>query len=364
MSTYALRVLRKERETADCASIWFDVPSDLRQTFAHRPGQFISIAIEIAGEPTIRQYSISSLAGDPRGLRITIKKVPKGKVSTWLVDWVEPGDVIDVGAPRGVFFKPLDGSHRVVLLACGSGIAPILPIARQLLTDAAGHHVSLIYGSRSVNEIILRKEVDQLSEFTSAQVEHVLSRADATWQGNRGRLDTGFLAARDGTWHPSAGHLPMIVYLCGPEEFMDGAEAHFKTLGLEDSAIRRESFDLVLGEDDEDEASLVVSGTETAGELSETCEEIVAVVGGEETRVVPEPGETILGALIRVEAPVPFSCQEGTCSSCISKIKGGTAHVRPGVLKSLRQDDLDEGLILSCLARPASKAIRIDFDDI
>lgn len=364
MSTYALRVTRKDRETADCVSLWLEVPTDLKTAFEHRPGQFLTVTAEIGGESLTRQYSISSLWGDPRGMRITIKKVPGGKVSTWIVDELEAGETLEAGAPRGVFFKPLDGAHRVLLLACGSGIAPILPIAQKLLRDGAGHRVALLYGSRSTDEIILRAEVDRISEqFRTAQLEHVLSRPESDWTGARGRIDAALLAARTVTWHPGAEHLPLMVYLCGPEAFMDGAEAHFLAQGVDPTAIRRESFDLVLA-DDESEPAIVVAGTEIAGEASETCEEIVANVGGEETRVVPEAGETILGALLRAEAPVPYSCQEGTCSSCISKLKEGIAHVRPGVLKSLRQDDLDGGLVLSCLARPASKKILIDFDDI
>lgn len=364
MSTYALRVTRKDRETADCASLWLEVPTDLNTAFQHRPGQFLTLTAEIGGESFTRQYSISSLWGDARGLRITIKKVRGGKVSTWIVDEVEAGDIIEVAAPRGVFFKSLDGAHRVLLLACGSGIAPILPIAQKLLRDGAGHRVALVHGSRNTDEIILRGEVDQISEhYRTAQLEHVLSRPDPDWSGARGRIDAAYLTARGSGWHPGAEHLPLMIYLCGPEAFMDGAEGHFLAQGVDPSAIRRESFDLVLA-DDESEPPLIVSGTQTAGEASETCEEIVANVGGEEARVVPEAGETILGALLRAEAPVPYSCQEGTCSSCISKLKEGTAHVRPGVLKSLRQDDLDGGLVLSCLARPASKKILIDFDDI
>lgn len=364
MSTYALRVTRKDRETADCASLWLEVPTDLRTAFEHRPGQFLTVTADIGGESLQRQYSISSLWGDPRGVRITIKKVPEGKVSTWLVDELEAGETLEVGAPRGVFFKPVNSAHRILLLACGSGIAPILPIAQSLLRDGAGHPVALVYGSRTTGEIILRVEVDQISEqYRTAQLEHVLSRPNPGWAGASGRIDPTLLAARAGAWHPGAGHLPLMIYMCGPAAFMDGAEAYFLTQGIDPANIRRESFDLVLADDDS-APPLIVAGTETGGEASETCEEIVAIVGGEHARVVPEPGETILGALVRADAAVPYSCQEGTCSSCISKLKEGIAHVRPGVLKSLRQDDLDSGLILSCLARPASKKILIDFDDI
>ncbi len=94
------------------------------------------------------------------------------------------------------------------------------------------------------------------------------------------------------------------------------------------------------------------------------CQEITAIVAGETYTVDAQGDESILAALLRAGADVPYSCQEGTCSSCISKLTKGRASVHAGVLKTLRQADLDEGLLLACLARPASRLVRIDFDDI
>lgn len=116
-------------------------------------------------------------------------------------------------------------------------------------------------------------------------------------------------------------------------------------------------------EDDEDAPGLPVTGTTDAGEEGGTAR-IVAVVGGEEYEADWQEGEDILSALLRTGADVPFSCQEGTCSSCISKLTAGRVEVRPGVLQTLRQSDLDEGLVLACLSHPKTRSIRIDFDEI
>lgn len=364
MTTYPLRVRAKRQETPDCASLWFEIPADLRHTFDHEAGQFITVETRVGGEDLARQYSISSLPGDENGLRITVKKIPEGRVSGWLVDEVREGELIEVAPPRGRFFQPLDGAHRVLLLAAGSGIAPILPIAGRLLASGIGHRVTLGYGSRTPDEIILGQEVDALPErYGTCRVEHILSRAGPEWEGLRGRIDAALIGQRMSAWTSEGSYLPLMIYLCGPEAFMDAAEAHFLAEGIDASSIRRESFDLVL-EDDADEPPLQIAGVEDAGEAAEACEEIRAVVGGEEVSVRPEPGETILGALIRAEADVPFSCQEGTCSSCISKLKQGQASLHAGVRKTLRPNDLEEGLVLACLARPTSRSVLIDFDDI
>jgi ferredoxin-NADP reductase len=364
MTTYPLRVRQKRQETPDCVSLWLEIPTDLKQTFEHRAGQFITVEADIGDEHLARQYSLSSLPGDEGGLRITVKKLPGGRVSTWLTENVKEGDLIEVAPPRGRFFQPPDGAHRVLLLAAGSGIAPILPIARHLLDEGNGHRVTLGYGSRHADEIILGAEVDELpGRHGSCKVEHVLSRPAAGWEGLSGRIDAALIRARMSDWTGQGSYLPLTVYLCGPESFMDAAEAHLLAEGLDPSAIRRESFDLVL-DDADDEPPIEVAGSDAPGEDAAICESITAIVGGEEVSVTPEPGETILGALLRIEADVPFSCQEGTCSSCISKLKQGKASVAAGVRKTLRPDDLGEGLVLACLAKPKTKSIVIDFDDI
>ena len=142
---------------------------------------------------------------------------------------------------------------------------------------------------------------------------------------------------------------------------MDEAEATLESFGLDSAHIRRESFDLVLNDDD-DEPPMRVNGEilEEPGE----CEQIIAVVYGEEIEVIPKIDESILDSLVRAEVDVPFSCQEGTCSSCISKITAGSIDIRSTVLKTLREDDLGEGLVLACLCKPMTRKVRIDFDNI
>jgi ferredoxin-NADP reductase len=360
MTTYPLRIVRRRQETSDAVSLWLEVPADLRHTFAYRPGQFVALTAELQGQTLSRQYSLSSCPEHDSQLRVTVKKVPGGLMSSWLVDTVRAGDLLEVAAPRGRFFLPLEEAHHVVLLAAGSGIAPLFSIARHVLGGDAQHCVTLSYGNRTHDSVILAEDIAECARSFDDRctVEHVLSRAEAAWEGRRGRVDAGYLAERFETWR-GLSSLPMAVYVCGPDAFMKEAEQFFVDRGLALEKIRKESFDLILN-DDSDEPDLLVGAT-SQGEAA-TGSRIVAVVSGNEVEVDSEPGEPILTALLRCGADVPFSCQEGTCSSCITKLREGAVHLRPGALKTLRQSDLDEGLILACLARPASPVVRIDFD--
>ncbi|MBB6469380.1 ferredoxin-NADP reductase [Aminobacter lissarensis] len=364
MATYHLKIISKRDEGNDTASLWLEVPQDLRGAFSYQPGQFLTVEREQSGERISRQYSLSSTPGAHRDLRITVKKIPGGAVSPWLVDIAGQGQALEVQVPRGRFFRGFNESRHVLMLACGSGIAPVLSIARHLLALDAGHRVTIVYGNRTPDAIILRDEVRELAESYPdvCRVEHVMSRAGEGWQGARGRIDRAFILSRMEDWLAAGQGLPPSIFLCGPQEFMDAAEATFTEKGVALKDIHRESFDLVLNDDD-DEPGLSLAGVNDPGEAG-ACERIVAVVGGEEYEAVPEAGESILAALIRAEADVPFSCQEGTCASCISKLTEGSATVRPAVLQTLRQDDLDEGVTLACLSRPTTKHVRIDFDEI
>ncbi len=363
MSTYYLKVIEKHDEGNDAASLWLEVPQDLKGAFQYRAGQFLTVEMDAGGEHIARQYSLSSTPGEHRDLRITVKKIQGGRMSTWLVDGVDRGAMVEVQVPRGLFFRGFDEPRHVVMLACGSGIAPILSIARHLLTARQGHKVTIAYGNRTPDAVILGEEVAHLANKypDDCTVELLMSRASDDWQGSRGRIDRDFILSRLPQWQGSSG-LPISVFMCGPQEFMDSAEAVLAAEGISLKDIYRESFDLVLNDND-DEPGLPLIGTTDAGEDG-ACERIVAVVGGEEYEAVPEPGESILAALIRAEADVPFSCQEGTCASCICKLTEGRAIVRSAVLQTLRQDDIDEGLTLACLSRPVTRTVRIDFDEL
>jgi ferredoxin-NADP reductase len=371
MTTYPLRVARRRQETADTASLWLDVPGDLRTAFTYRTGQFVTIEEEIDGEEVARQYSLASVPElDGERLQITVKKIPGGRMSTWLVDKVGEGDILEVAAPRGRLYTPAGEPRHYLLLAAGSGIVPLYAIARDRVR-IGGAPVTLAYGNRTPDSIILRDDVDALAS-RGVRVEHVLSRPPEDWPARAGHVGPAYLGDR---WPDFSGRtpsgsrspeppLPLSVYLCGPEEFMSAAEEFLVSRGVPLDDIRKESFDLVLNDDDGEPELLVPSDPPDGGAEPVPCARLTAVVGGEEIEVTPEPDESLLSALLRVSDDVPFSCQEGTCSSCIVKLREGQVRIRPGVLQTLRPSDLDEGMILACLSRALTQTVHIDFDDI
>ena len=358
MAHYPLRVAKKTKETADACSLEFAVPQDLATAFAYKAGQFVTIVHDIGGEELQRQYSLSSTPVVDSRLRVTVKKIEDGRMSHFLVDQVQEGDVLETQRPSGRFFVPSEGPQRAIMLAAGSGIAPIISVAKHLLHDDPGNRVILAYGNRTEDTIILREEIDALDkQFDALSVEYVLSRPDERWSEGCGRVDRAYLEANCARWLGDDG-LPIRVYLCGPEAFMDMAEAFFQGSGISLNHIRRESFDLVLNEDEDAEPLQV-------GECAEPVDQaaVTIIAGGTVTEITSQKGESLLESALRAEADVSFDCQEGTCASCMCKIETGGVSLKPHALEVLRQSDLDEGVILACLAQPMAGSIKINFDE-
>ena len=117
----------------DAVAITFDVPAELADEFAFRPGQSVTVRRTVDGVEQRRSYSICAPAGAPP--RIGVREVPDGAVSTWLVRGVRPGDRIEVQRPSGTFTPDVDRAAHHVLIVAGSGITPALSIVSSVLAN-------------------------------------------------------------------------------------------------------------------------------------------------------------------------------------------------------------------------------------
>ena len=128
---HSLRVAAVERLCDDAVAVTFDLPGDLADSYAFRPGQSLTVRRPADAADERRTYSICARAG--ASPRIGVREVPGGLVSSWLVHDLAPGDQVEVAPPSGTFTPDLDIPGRHVLIAAGSGITPVLSIAASLL---------------------------------------------------------------------------------------------------------------------------------------------------------------------------------------------------------------------------------------
>ena len=159
---HALEIAEIRRQTAESVSIGFAIPDELKAEFVFAPGQYLTLRAIIDGEDLRRSYSICSGLGENR-LHVGIKKVEGGAFSTFANESLKRGDVIEVMPPEGRFTLREGNSIRHVLgIAAGSGITPILSIAKSLLARDAEARFTLIYGNKTSNSVMFAEEIEDL----------------------------------------------------------------------------------------------------------------------------------------------------------------------------------------------------------
>ncbi len=339
-----LVVERVVRETRDAVSLYLADPSGAPLVFA--PGQFFTVLVELAkGELYRRAYSISSVPGDDdsRRARITIKRVRDGVVSNHLNEHAREGDILTVLGPSGSFTLPPPGERprRLYLIAGGSGITPLMSIARAALAEEPSMEVSLLYGNRGVADIIFGAELAELalqapSRFT---IRHVLSEPFGDFRATRGILDREMIAAELLALGPLDLLEGAAFYLCGPEPMMIAAREALLERGVAAEQIHEERFS--------------TPEKRSPQKAPSAPEELTLVLRGEEKKVTTKAGQTILEAGLEASLPMPFSCAMGGCGACKGRLVSGTVESEePNCLSAAERA---RGFVLTCVSRPTSR---------
>ena len=186
MDYHPLKIIKKVREAKDCFSFYFSVPEEHKDLFQYRPAQFLTFKFEIEGKPFVRSYSLSSSPFLNEPPRTTVKRVPGGVVSGYMIDHIQEGDTILSQKPLGEFYTPPKSLKpgRYVLFSAGIGITPLFSIIKTVLDSSDLDTVTLIYSSRNPESVIYKEELREWEEKHRERfrVRHIFSGAE-------GRLD-------------------------------------------------------------------------------------------------------------------------------------------------------------------------------
>ncbi|MDO7848400.1 1,2-phenylacetyl-CoA epoxidase subunit PaaE [Hymenobacter sp. M29] len=352
---HQLKIRNIRRETPDCVSVAFDVPAELRETFRFTPGQYLTLRREHQGEELRRSYSICSSPLDDEW-RVAIKKVPEGRFSTLAMDGLHVGDTLDVMPPQGRFSPALHPTQakRYALFAAGSGITPILSIAKTVLLTEPDSQVYLIYGNRGRNSIIFKEAIEGLKNkfLNRLSVYHVLSREQGDSDLFFGRLDyakaTEFLQKM-----VPAAQLDE-AYICGPEEMIHGVKQALAEAGVAPEKIHFELFASTKG------ATAVKAAAHAVGEDDQKSQVTVRLDGRAYPLAMSYYGDTVLDALLAIGVDAPYSCKNGMCSTCRARVTAGSTEM--DVNYSLSETEVAKGYVLTCQARPVTPEVTVDFD--
>jgi len=220
-------------ETPRVRTLELDVPD----WPGHVAGQHLDVRLTAEdGYQAERSYSIASAPEEP--LAVTVERLEDGEVSPYLVDEAREGDAFEVRGPIGGYFvwEP-DDPAPVLLIAGGSGVVPLMSMARDRAREGSSTPMRLLFSSRTLEDVIYRQELEALAG-NGFEVVHTLTREQPRgWSGYSRRIDDDLL--RDVAW--PAEDEPK-VFVCGSTRFVDAGADGLVRLGYDPRWIRTERF--------------------------------------------------------------------------------------------------------------------------
>lgn len=328
---HALPVKRVVRETADACSIVFAVPEELTAQYRYRAGQFVTVHVELDGEPYARSYSMSSAPEVDDDLQVTVKRLPDGVVSNWLNDTVAEGTTLDIAPPGGSFVLD-EGDDELIAFAAGSGITPVFSLIKSALATTS-RKVRLLYANRDRESTIFAAELDELA-CDRLEIEH-------HFDVERGFVDaaevTAFLGEqRDG-----------VFYICGPGPFMETVELALRELGVDADRVHIERF-----------TPADPVGAESTAPPDDI--EVAARMGKQSVTVAHRAGLTVLQSVRGAGLRAPSSCEQGNCATCMARLVEGEVEML--VNDVLTPEEVAEGLVLTCQAIPLTPRVEVVYE--
>ncbi len=351
---HKLKIKQIRKETPDCVSINFDVPTELSEYLSFREGQNITIRQVVNGEEIRRSYSICA-APYEKELKVAVKAMDGGRFSNFANAELKAGDELEVMPPTGNFYARLgEGAKHNLAIAAGSGITPVISIIKHTLATVADSTFTLIYGNRNRNSIIFFEELEGIKNKYLHRFNfiNILSREVTDVPLHHGRIDAGKLSALAGL----VDYKKMDnIYICGPEALIFGSSEFFQGLGIPKSKIHFELF-TVPGETVKEKSSVKID-TKTVGKMSNIS---IKLDGRTFDFNLSQGGESILDAALQQGADLPYACKGGVCCSCRAKVIEGKVDM--DVNYALEEDEVEAGFVLTCQSHPRTDKVVIDFD--
>ena len=349
---HSLEIQDVRRETADCISVSFVVPDELKATFAYQSGQYVTLRAEVGDQELRRSYSLCSSPHHGQW-RVAIKRVEDGMFSQWAHALLRAGETIDVLPPDGHFRYPPDGEEprNVLLLAAGSGITPIMSILTTLLEAQSTTNVTLVYGNRGVKDIIFKEQIEDLRDqyLTRFQLIHTLSGEIQEAPLANGRLDGAKLRQLfDNLIDPKKlDH----AYICGPNEMIASCAEACDHADIAAERIHKEMFGVPTG---------IQPRAQRDASSGDGAKVLVVADGIERELLVPYRGDSVLDIVLRAGIDVPYACKAGVCCTCRAQVLEG--EIRMDANYTLEQHEVDRGFVLTCQSHPITPVVKLSYD--
>lgn len=323
-----LILARVETQTHDSKTLRFMLPPG--KLISPKPGQFLTFDWSIGGNSVKRSYTISSSPTQRNFVEITPKRSETGLVSKFLNDASAVGLAVKARGPYGKFCFDQEQHKRIVLIAAGSGITPMMAMLRYIDDLCLVVPVTLIYCVRSERDVIFENELAAIQKRVPGfhQVL-VLSQPGNEWKGWKGRLRREILDREVEQLSEST------FFLCGPPPFMDHARSLLQEMGVDPARLLQESFGAGV--------SAEKPSTQDSGPLQ-------VKLSRSSLSFHMSSNETLLESAEKNGVLIPSGCRQGECGTCATKLLSGNVHMDNQ--QALTEEMRLQRFILPCVSRP------------
>ncbi|MCZ7438137.1 ferredoxin reductase [Micromonospora sp. WMMC241] len=288
------RIVAVRPETRDAATLVIQPGRGWR---GHLPGQYVRLGVDVDGVRQWRAYSLTSPPGAADGrIAVTVKAIPDGKVSNYLVRRIRPGTIVQLDQAQGEFVLPTATPERVLFLTAGSGITPVMGMLRAGLTERAD--VVLVHSAPTRDDVIFGAELRAFAE--RGAVRLVERHTDTS-----GLLDVTELDEL------VPDHAQRHTWACGPLGLLDAAEAHWAARGAVDLLHTERFRPTVITPGEGGKVNFTVAGVS----------------------VQADGATTLLDAGENAGVLMPSGCRMGICYGCVVPL-------RQGAVRDLRNGDV------------------------
>lgn len=316
------RIVEKREETPEAVTLTLEPVGSV--PVAYEPGQYLPLVRTFGSYEERRAYSFSSCPGVDALPAITIKRIPNGLFSTWLVQQTRRGDILESAEPAGRFLLPAQQPKWLLYVAAGSGITPILSHLKAIFfkKNWSDVPVRLLYANRDSAHTIFKRQIDDWINAWPERLEvtYFLSRERGAAHAEQAHLNKAVfeqhLLAFVGGRVSASARKGLLTYLCAPTPLMRMARMTMRTLGFLDERILQETFTpdprLQRRQPDPSHRHRIT----------------VTLSNGQHVNFDTFEGETILQAALRQGIALPYTCKSGVCLSCLARCIHGEVDVQ------------------------------------
>ena len=340
---YELTISKITQLTTSSVMITFEVPELLKKVFHFEAGEYLTLQQTIGGEKVRRAYSICSGVNE-RELSVSVKRVPNGVFSTYATTQLKAGDVLEVMPPKGsfVFFYDIFGNRDIMLFSAGSGVTPMMSIAKTALSRT-NIKVVFVYGNKSKEEALFFDEIEALRiQYPERFFVHYAFSQQPWGDHYTGRINDRivneiFAKYKDLNWGR--------YYACGPTELVKNLREILLLRGIDKDRIFTELFEASPAE---------IDYSTLQGNVAITLE-----LNGQTHSFESARNQTLLSSALLRGYDAPYSCLNGVCSSCIGRVEEGEA--KKAKNETLSEEEVSQGYILTCQAYAMTDTIKVRF---